>query len=391
MSDVHFKKFYLGEIIDPPYKAKAYRIGDIQKLEDGDDPFNYVSRSDQNNGCSMIVHKKLSHYEKENAITIGDTTSTIFYQDNNFICGDHIVVIRANWMNENRALYICSCLQKERFKYSYGRAFNIDYIKKTPIFLPTNSNDEIDWSYIDAFIETFKESVNKKKDKIIEVSKNDYELISTLSGGVNAIEFEKWANNDKGKEEIALRNLSDWAPFYVVRNGNHKGILDVQSCKCGNASALEEGDDVFYRGAKKTNNGVMKRVAANNSLMTKGNCIFFVCDGDGSCGYTNYVEDDFIGSTTTSVGYDSALNPTIALFLVTILDLEKYKYSHGRKYRTNLEKTIIYLPAKKAQSGEFLIDNNSKYSDNGYIPDWEYIEEYLSSLPFSDKINNERS
>ena len=112
----------------------------------------------------------------------------------------------------------------------------------------------------------------------------------------------------------------------------------------------------------------MRRVKFKDELITKGNCIVFICDGQGSVGYTNYIEDDFIGSTTLSVGRNIKLNKFNALFLVTVFDLERYRYSFGRKYKTNLSKARVLLPAK---------DNE---------PDWEFMENYIKTLPYGDKL-----
>ncbi len=67
-------------------------------------------------------------------------------------------------------------------------------------------------------------------------------------------------------------------------------------------------------------------------LVSKGNCITFIGDGQGSVGFANYQPSDFIGSTTLICGYHPKLNRYNALFLVTVFDLERFKYSFGRKY-----------------------------------------------------------
>lgn len=33
-----------------------------------------------------------------------------------------------------------------------------------------------------------------------------------------------------------------------------------------------------------------------------------------------------------------------------------------------------------------IVDENRMYLDEGYIPDWQFIEDYISSLPYSDRI-----
>lgn len=150
-------------------------------------------------------------------------------------------------------------------------------------------------------------------------------------------------------------DTSQWKFFNLT---GEDGIFRIESCKCSNAGELlEDGTDIEYVGAKKDDNGVMNLVKYNESLVTKGNCIIFICDGQGSVGYANYIDHDFIGSTTLSVGYNSHINEKNGLFIVTVLDLERYRYSFGRKYKPNLPKAKIKLPA--APTGD---------------PDWEYME-----------------
>ena len=61
------------------------------------------------------------------------------------------------------------------------------------------------------------------------------------------------------------------------------------------------------------------------------------------------------------------------MFIVTILDKERYRYSFGRKYKTNLTKINIKLPAKETEKGEI-------------VPDWEFMEKYIRTLPYGNDI-----
>ena len=169
-------------------------------------------------------------------------------------------------------------------------------------------------------------------------------------------------------------DTSNWKYFPLT---GKKGLFKIEPCKCSNAGELlEDGNDIEYIGAKKNDNGFMRFVKYEESLVTKGNCIIFICDGQGSVGYANYIDHDFIGSTTLSVGYNGRLNEKIGTFIVTVLDLERYRYSFGRKYKTNLSKVSIKLPA--TEQGE---------------PDWDFMENYINNLNFNhietkNKSNN---
>jgi hypothetical protein len=64
------------------------------------------------------------------------------------------------------------------------------------------------------------------------------------------------------------------------------------------------------------------------------------------------------------------MNPFSALFIVTVIKAEKYRFNYGRKWhveRMNISK--IKLPS-----------NNKKQ------PNYEFMENYVKSLPYSSSI-----
>ena len=140
-----WQDFEFGKLISKIYKAKAHNKDDLTETNNPVSSIRYITRTAENNGCELIVSLNdidSDTIEEANAITIGDTTATCFYQDEKFIAGDHMVVVRANWLNKARALFILSILRKEQYKYSYGRAFLMDRIKSTTLKLPIVHNDD---------------------------------------------------------------------------------------------------------------------------------------------------------------------------------------------------------------------------------------------------------
>ena len=114
----------------------------------------------------------------------------------------------------------------------------------------------------------------------------------------------------------------------------------------------------------------MQKVELVDDLVSQGNCIVFIGDGQGSVGYTTYQEVDFIGSTTLTCGYNANLNKYIGLFFVAILDLERYRFSFGRKYgKEQVKKMKIKLPVTKTNE-----------------PDYKFMEEYIKTIHFSSTI-----
>lgn len=171
-------------------------------------------------------------------------------------------------------------------------------------------------------------------------------------------------------------DIDNWKPFVT------KKLFPVLRPGKANQQMLDEGDDCFYIGAKKDDNGVMLHCALNKELIQEGNCIIFICNGQGSVGYANYMDIDFIGTTDIIAGYNDNLNPFVGNFLATIYSLERPKYSFGRKWKTHLEETEIKLPAQKNEDGSFYFDPLYTYSDQGFIPDWHFMEDYIKSLHY---------
>ena len=170
--------------------------------------------------------------------------------------------------------------------------------------------------------------------------------------------------------------VAEWKEFKIGR------LYDrIVPCKCDNASGLDDGDDINYIGAKWNENGVMNRVVLDSTLVSQGNCVVFILQGEGSAGKATYQPDDFIGATSLRCGYiDGILNPLIGNFLATCHSLEKPKYNHGRGWGRTLNDTIVRLPIQYDASGQPVIDQNKKYSDDGYVPDWDFMEQYMKSL-----------
>ncbi|MPM40475.1 hypothetical protein SDC9_87119 [bioreactor metagenome] len=179
------------------------------------------------------------------------------------------------------------------------------------------------------------------------------------------------SNVEPIKTKIKKSNLPlDTVAWQYFKLDKEKGgLFTLERCKNGASGDLLDGNDCYYLGAKKSANSVMRRVSREDDLITKGNCIVFIGNGQGSVGYSNYMNDDFIGTADLTVGYNDHLNPFIGLFIVAVLDMERPKYSFGRKWSARIADTKIKLPAV-AQG----------------LPDWAFMENYIKSLPYSDNL-----
>lgn len=158
--------FEIKNLFPSIYKAIAHNVQDLTICNSSHkSSIPHITRTDENNGVNDFVQEEL-YFKKEqgNAITIGDTTATIFYQEREFICGDHMVILRSQKLNKYNGLFLTTIMNLERPRYNYGRAFKKDTIAATKIKLPsidTGNKDksgkniyEPDWQFMEDYIKS---------------------------------------------------------------------------------------------------------------------------------------------------------------------------------------------------------------------------------------------
>ena len=190
-----WKWFVIKDICQKPYKATAYNASDLEECnKHNPNAILYVTRTDVNNGCKgYVLNEGFVDVEDGNALTIGDTTATIYYQAQKFICGDHMVVLRCEHFNLYTGLFISTLLNLERFRYNYGRAFNMDIIANTRIKLPVTAEGEPDWQFMEDYIKSlpFSKNIEPSKpneivDELMEVKKRVIEMQKQLAAQQSA-------------------------------------------------------------------------------------------------------------------------------------------------------------------------------------------------------------
>ena len=161
LSDRKWEMFSIKDIIDDIHNGKSYNASDLV-VSDTEDYIPYVTRTDDNNGISLCVEaKEYMGLEKGRAISIGDTTSTIFFQESDFITGPHIIVIRADWFNVYTASFLIALLNMEKYRYPvFGRAFSKELIQETLLPLPVDNNGTPDYEFMERYIQTLPYSSN---------------------------------------------------------------------------------------------------------------------------------------------------------------------------------------------------------------------------------------
>lgn len=336
-----------------------------EQLEEGDIPF--LGATDSNNGVTAwYTIDEIESSTKTGAepnsplasklfpgnavcVTNNGSVGHAYYQPKQFTCSHDVNPLyrKGGEFNVYTGLFVATVIMHDKYRWQYGRKWRPARMVNSKIHLPATSDGNPDWQYMEDFIK----SLNHKP----------------------------LTTSNKADSAPAL-NLSTWQGFKI------EDLFERFERGKANQTKLEDGDDVFYVGAKRDDNGVMLRGAYDEALISGGNCIVFISNGQGSVGFANYMDRDFIASTDLVLGYAEWLNANIGMFLATVFSLERPKYSFGRKWGRFLKGTTVKLPVKSDESGKPIIDPSSPFSPEGYIPDWQFMEDYIRSLPYGDRI-----
>lgn len=189
-------------------------------------------------------------------------------------------------------------------------------------------------------------------------------------------------------------NFNKYKPFYVsdifeIMNG--KGITKEEiEDNPGDFTVVQSGSD---------NNGCIGKIDKQycsdmNYTMSEVPCLTVA--RSGSAGYVSYQNEGCVVGDSAKILLlrDSRyINDNVMIFLQTILTANKFKYTYGRKVTADkYAQEIIMLPVIHNQDGTIYIDSTHKYSKEGYVPDWEFMDVYIKSLHYKPlKTKNKKA
>lgn len=337
-----WKEFSLYNLFD--ITAGIYHYPD--EYEEGNVP--YISASNTDNGIQQRINLKPDF--SGNCIITGKVGCTAFYQYEDFCATSDVNILRAKGfsLNQKIGIFITSIINfSENYKWSYGRQCRVGDSKYISIKLPIQydnfGNERIDSE------KTFSEYGY--------IPDFDFMLRYTES-----LHHKPLTTEIKGYKASKL-NIDNWKEFTLGKYFDIKKGIRLTS------DDQTEGL-IPYIGAIDSNNGVANYIG--QKAIHDGNTISL--SYNGSVGEAFYQQNPFWATDDVNVLYFKtqngvSFNKYIALFICSILKKEKYRYSYGRKWvLDNMIKTVIKLPEK----------NNS--------PDWKYMENYMKSLPYSDRV-----
>jgi len=205
---------------------------------------------------------------------------------------------------------------------------------------------------------------------------------------MNTYRYRYGRQANKTLKNIVLPELPNWLRSYTVDYSRIKTEIKKRELPLNMSTWKKfKMDDIFifHKGKRiikedmtQGNTNFIASIDSNNGIREKidispahqGNCI--TVNYNGSVGEAFYQNVPFCASDDVNILLPKnwILNKYIGLFLVTVIRFNKYRFGYGRKWTLDkMKETIIALPSM---------------SDN--TPDWQYMENYIKALQYSDKI-----
>jgi len=149
-----WKTFSLGDIFDIK-KGKRLVQSDFTP---GDTPF--IGAIDSNNGYRDFIGEKSIHQGNTITVNYNGSVGEAFYQPKPFWASDDVNVLYPKFrFNKYIGLFIVTVILQDKYRFNYGRKWELERMKESQIMLPGVDN-EVDADYMENYIKSLQYSGN---------------------------------------------------------------------------------------------------------------------------------------------------------------------------------------------------------------------------------------
>jgi len=371
-------------LLNPPYKSNKDDIEELEFI------LNNLSMLEKGSYCVAIIPMRCALYDKGDGLILKEKLLQNHTLEAVFSMPDEL------FYNSKASTNTCIMVFKAKEKHPDNYKTYFGYWKEDGFYKKRTSGradyDHV-WSTIKKeWIENYrnkdeivghsiKKSIKPQDEWCVEAYlETDYSVLDDtvfknwvlkyLSFMVSKGEFEIIKSFLEKKKKLNL-DISNWKSFNV-KNDLFEVLLGkpIHKNTIKDFSKIIKENYIPYITRTTQNNGTEFYVNKNkidSSKILNGNCITIGAEGFKAF----YQKEDFVTGNKVNILRNKKLNLLNALFLSVVLNLEiEKKFGYGRGLvKSRLENLNIKLP----------VDKYGK-------PDWQFMEEYIKSLPYSNSI-----
>jgi hypothetical protein len=152
-------------LFTPAVDPKQWKLFELQELFEirkgkrltkarmapGATPF--VGAIDKNNGISAFVGQAAIHQGNTLTVSYNGSIGEVFYQPKPFWCSDDVNVLYPKFkLTPPIAMFLATVIRRERYRFSYGRKWDLERMRPSTIRLPTNGKNAPDWRLMEDYV-----------------------------------------------------------------------------------------------------------------------------------------------------------------------------------------------------------------------------------------------
>lgn len=350
---MEFKEFKIEDLFNVESSKKIFHANNVViKNCPEKDFYPYVVRSAQNNGVVGYINEKKEYLNPKNTLSFAQDTFVVFYQNQDYFTGNKVKILTPKIkFNQNIGLFITSVFNALLKNYSWGVGSTTETIKNYKIQLPITSAGEIDFDYMEQYIEKIEKQYIEKIALMLKASGLDnYQLT----------EEEKMVlKEEKEKKEFKIEDL--WVVDDWVYGKDKKWKTQFDRPVEGSLPVIS---------GQTTNNGVKYYTTDNYSTdEVFEDCLTMTTRGES--GRVFYHPGKFLLANNVLVMKMPKYSKNVMLYLGTVIE----KVCRSTNYsvyptKDSLKTKTIFLPVTPTEEIDF-----------------EYMEKYISAIT-KNKIKN---
>lgn len=180
-----WKRFVLSDLFEIKKGARVTKAN----IKPGSTPF--ISAIDSNNGIRQHISLPPSHPGNLITVNYNGSVAEAFYQPEPFWASDDVNVLYPKFkLDSILAMFICTIIRREKYRFNYGRKWNLDRMNESEIRLPATPDGDPDWAWIRRYVLSLnyssqlyedEEDANVARVRLAEIEKNSRALV----GGVD--------------------------------------------------------------------------------------------------------------------------------------------------------------------------------------------------------------
>lgn len=161
--NVNMKEIIIGDLFDI---VKGKRLTKSSMIPG---KINFIGATSQNNGITArIANDNFIHPKNTITVTYNGSVGEAFYQTECYWASDDVNVLHfKEALNEDLALFFLAPLKKKGKKYAYSYKWTKEKMAADKIYLPIDSSNNIDFSFMETYIRAIKKQyIAKLKEEI---------------------------------------------------------------------------------------------------------------------------------------------------------------------------------------------------------------------------------